>query len=246
MTCDKDKNENVVKFIAEARGSGIGVLPPGHQRVGQRLLSRGTLRGFHPSAKGSGEQSSPSPTQFVSPPKKVIRFGLGAVKGVGEGAVEVIKTAREQGGRFLSMFDFCKRVDGRKVNRKVIEALVKAGAFDGVAQQNGVTRARVFGTIGLACERAAEAQRDRESGQTNLLALFGGGSNGDGPGPAAMMRGQVPRPPTNGCRRSCSPSRRRRSASTSAATRSTATPARFAATRTPPPRTASRRASAPR
>ena len=61
----------------------------------------------------------------------MIRFGLGAVKGVGEGAVEVIKQAREQGGAMLSLFDFCRRVDGRKVNRKVIEALVKAGAFDG-------------------------------------------------------------------------------------------------------------------
>ena len=72
----------------------------------------------------------------------MIRFGLGAVKGVGEGAVEVIKQARAQGGPLLSLFDFCRRVDGRKVNRKVIEALVKAGAFDGVAQQNGVSRAR--------------------------------------------------------------------------------------------------------
>jgi DNA polymerase III subunit alpha len=95
-----------------------------------------------------------------------------------------MKQAREQGGPFLSLFDFCKRVDGRKVNRKVIEALVKAGAFDGVAQQNGVSRARMFATIGLAAERAAEAQRERESGQTNLLALFAsggkkGGKDGD-------------------------------------------------------------------
>jgi DNA polymerase-3 subunit alpha len=101
------------------------------------------------------------------------------VKGVGEGAVEIIKVAREQGGPFLSLFDFCKRVDGRKVNRKVIEALVKAGAFDGIAEHNGVSRARVFAAIGLAAERAAEAQRDRESGQTSLLALFGGGNGHD-------------------------------------------------------------------
>jgi len=73
-------------------------------------------------------------------------------------------------------------VDGRKVNRKVVEALVKAGAFDGVAQQNGVTRARVFGAIGLASERAAEAQRDLESGQTNLLALLTGGGGDKSPG----------------------------------------------------------------
>ena len=112
----------------------------------------------------------------------MIRFGLGAVKGVGEGAVEVIKQARAQGGAMLSLFDFCRRVDGRKVNRKVIEALVKAGAFDGVAEQNGVSRARVFGAISLASERAAEAQRDRESGQTNLLALLSMGGGDKSPG----------------------------------------------------------------
>jgi DNA polymerase-3 subunit alpha len=116
------------------------------------------------------------------PAKKVIRFGLGAVKGVGEGAVDVIKIAREQGGAFLTLFDFCKRVDGRKVNRKVIEALVKAGAFDGIAADNKITRARMFGAIGVASERAAEAQRERESGQTNLLALFAGPSGKPGPG----------------------------------------------------------------
>ena len=104
------------------------------------------------------------------------------MKGVGEGAVDVMKAAREQGGAFLSLFDFCKRVDGRKVNRKVIEALVKAGAFDGVAAENGVTRARIFGAIAVASERAAEAQRERESGQTNLLALFAGPSGKPGPG----------------------------------------------------------------
>jgi DNA polymerase-3 subunit alpha len=114
--------------------------------------------------------------------KKVIRFGLGAVKGVGEGAVEVVKVAREQGGPFLSLFDFCKRVDGRKVNRKVIEALVKAGAYDGLAADNKITRSRMFGAIAVASERAAEAQRERESGQTNLLALFAGPSGKPGPG----------------------------------------------------------------
>ena len=113
---------------------------------------------------------------------------------MGEGAVDVVKLARDDGGPFLSIFDFCKRVDGRKVNRKVLEALVKAGAFDGVAQKNGVTRARLFLAIDMATERAAEAQRERESGQTSLLSLFGGGAparkngarTGNGPaGPTA-------------------------------------------------------------
>jgi DNA polymerase III subunit alpha len=163
LTCDKDDTDAVVKFIAEAKSDGIAVLRPDVNESDTDF-----------SVITVGENGSA---------KKVIRFGLGAVKGVGEGAVEVIKVARAQGGPLLSLFDFCRRVDGRKVNRKVIEALVKAGGFDGIAQQNGVTRARMFGAIGLASERAAEAQRDRESGQTNLMALFGGGG-GKNAGPA--------------------------------------------------------------
>ncbi|HEY2901879.1 MAG TPA: DNA polymerase III subunit alpha, partial [Polyangia bacterium] len=164
LTCDKDNTDSVVKFIAEARQSGIEVLRP---------------------------DVNESDTDFTvvavagdkGVVKKSIRFGLGAVKGVGEGAVEVIKAARDEGGAFLSLFDFCKRVDGRKVNRKVLEALVKSGAFDGVASNNSVSRARLFAAIGLAADRAAAAQRERESGQTSLLALFGGGgSNGAGTG----------------------------------------------------------------
>ncbi|HXU65665.1 MAG TPA: OB-fold nucleic acid binding domain-containing protein, partial [Polyangia bacterium] len=161
LTCDKDDTDAVVKFIAEARSQSIPVLRPDVNE---------SETDFSVVVAEEGKDDG----------KKVIRFGLGAVKGVGEGAVEVIKAARTQGGRFLSLFDFCRRVDGRKVNRKVIEALVKAGAYDGVAQQNGVTRARVFGAIGLASERAAEAQRERESGQTNLLALLSGGSSKGG------------------------------------------------------------------
>ena len=162
LTCDKDDTDAVVKFIAEAKANGIAVLRPDINESDTDF-----------SVVKAGENGSA---------KKVIRFGLGAVKGVGEGAVEVMKAAREQGGPFLTLFDFCKRVDGRKVNRKVIEALVKAGAFDGIAAENKITRARMFGAIAVASERAAEAQRERESGQTNLLALFAGPSGKIGPG----------------------------------------------------------------
>jgi len=162
LTCDKDNTDSVVKFIAEARQSGIEVLRPDVNESDTDF----TVVAI-PNDKGGV--------------KKSIRFGLGAVKGVGEGAVEVIKAARDEGGAFLSLFDFCKRVDGRKVNRKVLEALAKSGAFDGVAVKNGVSRARLFATIGLASDRAAAAQRERDSGQTSLLALFAGASsNGNG------------------------------------------------------------------
>jgi len=160
LTCDKDDTDAVVKFIAEAKSGGIAVLRPDVNESDKDFSVLETADEKDPAKK-----------------HKVIRFGLGAVKGVGEGAVDVVKEARDAGGPFLSIFDFCKRVDGRKVNRKVLEALAKAGAFDGVAQKNGVTRARLFFAIDMASERAAEAQRERESGQTSLLSLFGGGSD---------------------------------------------------------------------
>jgi len=160
LTCDKDDTDAVVKFISEAKSAAISVLRPDVNESDKDF-----------SVIEQSEQEKQDKKN------KVIRFGLGAVKGVGEGAVDVIKEARDAGGPFLSIFDFCKRVDGRKVNRKVLEALAKAGAFDGVAQGNGVSRARLFLAIDMATERAAEAQRERESGQTSLLALFGGGSD---------------------------------------------------------------------
>ncbi len=161
LTCDKDKTESVVKFIAEARAQDIEVQRPdiNESDTDFTVVVRNVDDGKN---------------------KKAIRFGLGAVKGVGEGAVEVMKAARDEGGPFLSLFDFCKRVDGRKVNRKVLEALAKSGAFDGVAASNGVSRAKLFAAISLASDRAAAHQREKESGQTSLLALFGGGGAGNG------------------------------------------------------------------
>ena len=79
-----------------------------------------------------------------------IRFGLGAIKGVGEGAIEAILEARKA-GPFKSLFDFCERVDSRRVNRKVVEALVKAGAFDFEKRP----RRQLFETIESALERGA-------------------------------------------------------------------------------------------
>ncbi|HET6280336.1 MAG TPA: DNA polymerase III subunit alpha [Polyangia bacterium] len=163
LTCDKDNTDSVVKFIAEARASGIEVMRPDVNESDTDFTV----------VSGAADKEGA--------PRKAIRFGLGAVKGVGEGAVEVIKAARDEGGAFLSLFDFCKRVDGRKVNRKVLEALVKSGAFDGVAAKSGVSRARVYGAIPLASDRAAAALREKESGQTSLLALFGA-ANGNGNG----------------------------------------------------------------
>jgi len=86
--------------------------------------------------------------------------------------------------------DFCQRVDPRKVNRKVMEALVKAGAFDGIAQTKNVSRAKMWNAIGPAVDTAAVAQRERDSGQTSLLSLLSGTAPGQAPPPAEDVYGE--------------------------------------------------------
>jgi len=106
--------------------------------------------------------------RFVPVDEARIRYGLGAVKGTGESAIGAIVRARADGGAFRDLFDFCERVDRRMVNRRVIEALVRAGAFDCIAPE----RASLFATVGIALE-AAE-QRERHAQQETLFGDAGG------------------------------------------------------------------------
>jgi DNA polymerase-3 subunit alpha len=99
---------------------------------------------------------------------KVIRFGLGAVKGVGSNAVDAILEARAADGKFTSLFELCRRVDTQKCNRRVLEQLIKSGAMDGF----GKHRALLLAALDSAMERGASDQRDRRSGQTSLFGLF--------------------------------------------------------------------------
>jgi DNA polymerase III subunit alpha len=149
LSCEQGKIANLTRFIAEARAMGIDVRRPDVNE---------SERDFAVVRFRDG--------------RKVIRFGLGPVKSVGDAAVTAILDARRQGGEFTSLLDFCERVDQRRVNRKVIEALVKAGAFDGVARSSGAHRASVFATIERAQELAGTTQRDRETGQRSLLGLL--------------------------------------------------------------------------
>jgi len=195
MTCDKDSTDSVVKFIAEAREQGIRVerpdinqsdadftvvpVDPTGDATGKSDVARQAGGVGNDQAGGDGTVQS-GPEKKAKKKKKgdglnkAIRFGLAAVKGVGEGAVELMQRAREEEGEFQSLFDFCNRVDQRKVNRKVIEALSKSGALDGIAHANNVSRPKMLRAVGPAIERAASAQRERDSGQTNLLSLLGG------------------------------------------------------------------------
>ena len=95
------------------------------------------------------------------------------MKGVGAGAVEVVLAARTDGGAFQSLYEFANRVDGQKVNRRVLEAFIKSGAFDSMGKEHKVHRAQMFAALDAALEQAAAAQRDRKSGQTSLFGLLG-------------------------------------------------------------------------
>jgi DNA polymerase-3 subunit alpha len=160
MSCDQDNTDNIVKFIAEARAMGLAVARPD---INESAADFTVVPG------ASGE--------------KCIRFGLGAVKGVGQGAVEAVIEVRAKDGPFRSLYEFCRRVDSLKCNRRVIEALVKSGAFDGMASAQSLHRAQMFAAIEAAMERGAQDQRDRRSGQTSLFGLMEapkGNSSADG------------------------------------------------------------------
>ena len=103
-----------------------------------------------------------------------IRFGLDAVKNVGYSAVEKILEAREKGGRFTSIWDFCSRVDARTVNKKAIESLVKCGALD----STGATRKGMLSVLAQAQASGAKAQDDALSGQGSIFDLEPAGAGG--------------------------------------------------------------------
>ncbi len=139
LSCDYENTDKVVKYINECRQEKIEVLPP---------------------------DINESYKDFTVVNDR-IRFGLAAVKNVGGAALDSILAEREAGGPFRSLTDFCGRIDSSKVNRKVIESLVKAGAFDSM----GGRRAQYMDILDQCIERAKAVQRDRLSGQMSLFAV---------------------------------------------------------------------------
>jgi DNA polymerase-3 subunit alpha len=120
-----------------------------------------------------------------------IRFGLDAVKGVGYSAVEAIKAAREEGGPFESIWDFCARVDPQRVNKKAIEALVKCGALG----STGASRKGMLGVLEQAQSAGQKAQLDAQIGQGSIFDMLGGGANGDAGSDAAAAFAAPSHPP---------------------------------------------------
>ncbi|HEX7381332.1 MAG TPA: DNA polymerase III subunit alpha, partial [Nevskiaceae bacterium] len=110
--------------------------------------------------------------RFTVPADGQIRYGLGAIKGAGEAAMEAIVTEREAHGAYRDLFDFCRRVDSRKANKRVLEALVMAGALDGL----GSNRATLLAGLPAALRFAEQAASGAAAGQTDLFGLAGAGA----------------------------------------------------------------------
>jgi DNA polymerase-3 subunit alpha len=111
-----------------------------------------------------------------------IRFGLRAIKNVGENTVKGILAARETLGRFTSFFEFVEAVEARQLNKRVLESLIRAGAMDGL----GAHRAQMISVTDRAMERAQKAQRSRDSGQHGLFGGGGGSSQPSAPAPEIL------------------------------------------------------------
>ncbi len=138
LSVERNNTDKVGQFIAECRRMEIEILPPDVNRSGLDFT--------------------------IETAGRAIRFGLGAVKNVGEGPIEVILAAREQGGPFEDVQDFCQRVDLRQVNRRALECLIKIGALDAFGR-----RAQLLAAIDSVMSHSQSICRAREAGQISMF-----------------------------------------------------------------------------
>jgi DNA polymerase-3 subunit alpha len=162
MTNDMADTAKLSHYINEAREFGIEVLQP-DVNESQVYFSPARGRASSPLPAKTDERRAQSDA-----PYRGIRFGLAAIKGVGEVAVETILKARNERGKFTSLSDLCERVDGRTVNRKILEALIKSGACDVFGQTRATLCAQIERTLG----RAASIAADRQRGQSSLFGAL--------------------------------------------------------------------------
>ena len=148
LTIESQNTDKLAVYLGECRERGIPVLPPD--------INRSQMR-------------------FVVEPGLGVRFGLTAIKNVGEGAIQSILDVRATEGRITSLVTLCEHVDLRLVNKRVFESLIKAGAFDSLATDGSLSppmlRPRLVAAVDAACEHGARLQRDKSEGQAQL---FGG------------------------------------------------------------------------
>jgi len=157
LTTELADSDKVAEYILEARRMGVNVLPPDVNR----------------STRNFSVVATPSATPLAGGPGSIL-FGLGAVKNVGEGAVESLIAERLEHGPYRSLADLCLRVDGRVANRRVLESLIKAGAFDALAGKTpdlAKDRARLLAGLDEALEWGQAQRTATKSGQTGLFAL---------------------------------------------------------------------------
>jgi DNA polymerase-3 subunit alpha len=140
LSSDMDSTDKVVTFIEECRAMGLSVEPPDVNR---------------------------SAYLFTVDGDRTVVYGLGAIKGVGEGAIEGIVEARRGDGDFVDLFDFCRRVDLKKANRRVLEALIRAGALDRL----GENRATLMVQLPLALKMAEQQAAMQAAGQDDLFGM---------------------------------------------------------------------------
>ncbi|HYO08304.1 MAG TPA: DNA polymerase III subunit alpha [Tepidisphaeraceae bacterium] len=192
LTFEMGSTEKVVEYIEDCRRltlpdgtRGIKVLPP-DVNISDKDFTPVYIEGETGKRK-----------RKVLTKDGVIRFGLMAVRGVGEKAVEAVIEERRKAGDFKSLYEFCERVDMRQVNKSTLEALIKCGAFTSI----GARRAQLLEILERAVEMGQQSQHDKRAGQMNMFGGGGGGGGGGGAGgggspavqsSAAHMGGALP------------------------------------------------------
>lgn len=140
-----DNTDKVVNLLGEARALGLEILPPDITASGYKFEA------LDPPAAGATS--------------KTIRYGLGAIKGVGEGAIDNVVMMRERGGVFRDLADFCLRVDAQKINKRTLEALILSGSMDAL----GKNRASLMAQLPEAMRAAEQSARDAQAGQNDMF-----------------------------------------------------------------------------
>ncbi len=158
ISSDMDNTDKAVTFLDESRAIGLTILPPDVN------ASTFMFEAVEP-------EGAPPPGRRGL---RTVRYGLGAIKGVGQGACEAIVAERQHGGAYQDLADFCRRVDPSKLNKRVLEALILSGSLDALAP----TRASLMLQLPDAIKAAEQHLRDRESGQNDM---FGAPMSGTAP-----------------------------------------------------------------
>ena len=161
MTIEMDNTDKIKVLLNDAKLFGIDFEPPNVNKGVYRFEPMPDDEGplpRRPDAPAGG--SDPQGARGGAKRIKRINYGLGAIKGTGQGAIEAIVRARSEGGEFKSFFDFCARVDRKSVNKRVVEALIKAGAFDSIEPE----RSRLLASVALGYTFADKLEQDADQG----------------------------------------------------------------------------------